>query len=170
MKIKIDNSIFWILFISPFILLAIIKLLPTFDDWTYFTTPYYDFGNSFRNILLPTADYWRPLDGLFGYLLSLSPTLFPFLNHLTIYLGHIINCILVYKLCKLLEFDKISCNIASIFFFISPAMLGTVLGIDSLNQTYATLWGLLGTFLYVKKNTPIHKIAWIVCTIFAIFF
>ena len=37
-----------ILALSPFILWQIIGLLPTFDDWSYFTNPYHDFGEGDR--------------------------------------------------------------------------------------------------------------------------
>ncbi|MGN1375548.1 MAG: hypothetical protein ACI4V5_03225 [Prevotella sp.] len=167
--INLKNPIIWILLVSPLFLWGIILLLPTFDDWTYFTTPFYEFGNDFINRLLPRYSYWRPWDCLFGYILSLKPTLFPTLNHIAIYLGHIGCCICVYKIGKLLKFKNIACNISTLFFFISPAMLGTVLGIDSLNQTYSQFWGLLATWFYLRKRDSLHTILWLLSTIIATF-
>ena len=159
----------WIALCSPLFLWGIILLLPTFDDWTYFTTPYYEFGENFTDRLIPRYTYWRPWDGIFGYILSLKPSLFPTLNHIFVYIGHLGGTIFVYKICKLLLFNQVACNISTLFFFISPAMLGTVLGIDSLNQTYAEFWGLLATWFYLNKRNNIHITAWLVCTIISIF-
>ena len=69
-----------ILLLSPFILYAITLLLPTFDDWTYYTTPY--FGTLTLNNLLPERSWWRPFDVIFGWVLGRDYRLFPLLNHI----------------------------------------------------------------------------------------
>lgn len=167
--IDYKNPIVWILLSSPLFLWGILLLLPTFDDWTYFTTPYYDFGRDFTNRLLPRFSYWRPFDGLFGYILSLNPSLFPSLNHIAVYIAHIGCCICVYNIAKLLRFNNLACNISTLFFFISPAMLGTVLGIDSLNQAYSEFWGLLATWLYLIKRNYLHTVLWLIAALIATF-
>ena len=164
----IGRPLFWILIASPFLLWAICLLLPVHDDWTYFTTPYYDFGPYFKNRLLPWGGYWRPWDGLFGYVLSLCPTLFPTLNHVVVFTGHIANMLAVYFICRNLGFKQFACNIAAVFFFISPATLGTVLGIDSMNQTYSSLWGLLATLFYIKGQNVGNVTAWLICASIAV--
>ena len=83
------NPIFWIVLTAPLALLLLCQLQPTFDDWTYYTIPQME--PLTLHSLLPDGNYWRPFDVLFGYLLGLNYRLFPFLNHLFILLGHILN-------------------------------------------------------------------------------
>lgn len=155
-----------ILVLSPVLLYAITLLLPTFDDWTYTTTPQSD-GFTVA-ALLPSGSYWRPFDTIFGHILGLDYRMFPTLNHIAVYAGHVGNTYLVYKLFETLAFGRVSRNMATIFFFISPAMLGTVLGIDSLNQTYSQLWGLLGLWLYLRHDGKAGRTSWIVCAWLAV--
>lgn len=165
----IKNPILWILVASPLFLWAIILLLPTYDDWGYFTTPYYDFGGGFTSRLVPRSTYWRPWDCIFGYVLSLKPSLFPALNHIAVYLAHVGCCVFVYHIGKLLKFNLVARNISTLFFFISPAMLGTVLGIDSLNQAYSELWGLAATWLYLRRRDRMHTFLWLLAAVVATF-
>ena len=63
------NPFTYILLSLPFFLLLVCMLLPTFDDWTYMTTPY--FGDWFSaERVLPNQNYWRPFDALFGSVLG----------------------------------------------------------------------------------------------------
>ena len=156
-----------ILLASPFLLYAVTLLQPVHDDWSYFTTPYYDFGDDFTARLKPYFSYWRPFDGLFGYVLSLAPGLFPTLNHIAVYLAHLASTFIVYRLCRTFGFSAFARNVATIFFFISPAMLGTVLGIDSMNQAYAQAWGLLGTLFYLEMKGRARLPLWLGCTLVA---
>lgn len=156
-----------ILLLSPFILYAITLLLPTFDDWTYYTTPY--FGTLTLNNLLPERSWWRPFDVIFGWVLGRDYRLFPLLNHIFVYAGHLVSTFLIYKLSGTLSFGKTARNTATIFFFISPGMLGTVLSIDSLNQTYAQMWGLLGLWFYLHKGHRPKYALWILCTYMSTF-
>lgn len=163
------NPLFWILIISPFILYALTFLLPTFDDWTYFTTPYHNFGDIFVNRLLPNLSYWRPWDALFGYILSCFPSLFPLLNHIAVYTAHLGCCFIVWLIGKQLNFNDISRFLCTFFFFVSPAMLGTILGIDSLNQAWAQFWGLLSTYFYLSNGIRYKKQLWLLCVTIGIF-
>ena len=99
--------------------------------------------------------------------LSLDSNLFPALNHVFIYLSHLGCTFMVYKLSKILGFSRQASNIAAIFFFISPATLGTVLGIDSLNQTYSQLWCLAGTWAYLSLKGRKKTAIWLVCVTIA---
>ena len=146
------NPLTYIVIASPFLLYAVTLLLPTFDDWTYYTNPYHDFGDRFVNRLLPYKSYWRPWDALFGYVLSLAPALFPTLNHVVVYLAHLVSTFIIYRLAGLFGFKTLGRNIATIFFFASPAMLGTVLGVDSLNQACSQMWGLAATLAYIETK------------------
>lgn len=166
-KKLLRNPLTYILVASPLLLYALTLLQPVHDDWSYFTTPYYDFGDKFTTRLMPFFSYWRPFDGLFGYVLSLAPGLFPTLNHAAVYTAHLISTVIVYKLCGTFGFNTFARNVATIFFFISPAMLGTVLGIDSLNQAYSQTWGLLGTLAYLNLKGRTRVPAWLACTLVA---
>ena len=162
-QIKLNPLFTVILLLSPFIIYWLTLLLPTFDDWGYFTTPDYDFGDSFVGRLIPRFTYWRPWDGIIGYILSLHPTFFPALNHIVVYLAHLGGTYLIYKIAKELKFKSFACNVTALYFFISPAMLGTILGIDSINQAYSSFWGLLATFIYLQRHHTYNIIIWLLC-------
>lgn len=145
-----------ILALSPFILWQIIGLLPTFDDWSYFTNPYHDFGEGLSSLVIPRDSYWRPFDCIFGHVLSFDKSLFPALNHIMVFLGHLINTFLVWHIARRVGLASQAVNVSTIFFFLSPAVLGTVLGIDSLNQTYSHLWGMMAIAAYLSSRRGRH--------------
>lgn len=139
----------------PVFLWGLLLILPTFDDWTYLTTPY--FGDFFDNKgLLPLKSYWRPFDATIGYILGLNYKLFPSLNHILILLGHVGSTVLIYQLSK-------KNILAASFFYLSTAMLGTVMDIDSANQVYSQFWGLLALWFYQREK----KLLWIICFLIA---
>ena len=110
MKTKVvRNPIFWILLTAPLALLLLCQLQPTFDDWTYYTIPQPE--PLTLQSLLPDGNYWRPFDVLFGHLLGLNYRLFPFLNHLFILLGHILNTWLVYRILQWFRVSTLSRNL-----------------------------------------------------------
>ncbi len=134
---------------SPLILWGLCQLLPTFDDWSYYTAPYD--GSFFSSRWLPIASWWRPFDHVFGWIVGLNYRLFPTLNHVFVYVAHLLNTFLLWRIAGQLSFSQFGRNIAVLFFFLSPAMLGTVTGIDSLNQVYSHLWGLVAMSIYLKS-------------------
>lgn len=162
-RLKLNPLFAIILLLSPFIVYWLTLLLPTFDDWRYFTTPDYDFGEHFYEYLIPRYTFWRPWDGMIGYILSLKPSWFPTFNHIIVYLAHLGGAVITYKIAQELRFNSFACNIAAFYFFISPAMLGTVLGIDSANQAYSSFWGLLSTLVYLRAHKPVNIILWLIC-------
>ena len=168
-NIKVNPLFAIILILSPFIVYWLTLLLPTFDDWGYFTTPDYDYGNIFSDRLIPRFTYWRPWDGLIGYVLSLKPLWFPTFNHIIVYLAHLGGTIIIFLIAKELKFKSFACNMAALYFFISPAMLGTVLGIDSPNQAYSSFWGLLSVLLYLRLSKPYNIILWLTCALIGTF-
>lgn len=154
---------FLIILVSPLIIHALIKLQPTFDDWTYLTYPNDD--PDFWKFILPWGNYWRPFDAAFGYLVSIDLRLFPALNHIVIYIGHLLGAIMVYAISKQLDFTPLSSTVSAVFYFISPAMLGAVLDIDSINQIYSALFGLAALWFYLS-HTKHHTALWITfCTL-----
>ncbi len=132
----------------PFILWYVCDILPTFDDftsmqspwWTQIADPGYIMPDFFR----------RPFDFIYGSLVGSFPALFPTLNHVAIILGHTANTVLVFCLCRRLQLWTSATNMATLFFFFSPATLGATLACDGLNQTYAQLWGLLSLWSYIR--------------------
>lgn len=130
----------------PFILWGVCGIMPTFDDYTTLQSTWY-IQISDPGYFFPDA-VRRPWDFLFGCLLGYFPSLFPTLNHVCIILGHAASACLVYALCRKLSLGSLAANIATLFFFLSPATLGATLACDGLNQTYAQLWGLLALWTY----------------------
>ena len=133
---------------SPLILWALCQLLPTFDDWSYYTAPYN--GSFFSSRWLPIASWWRPFDHVFGWIVGLNYRLFPTLNHVFVYAAHLLNTYLLWRIAGQLSFSQFGRNIAVLFFYLSPATLGTVTGIDSMNQAYSHLWGLAAMTIYFR--------------------
>ena len=116
-----------ILFTSPIVLWLLCQLLPTFDDWTYYTAPY--MGSLFSSRWLPMDSWWRPFDHVFGWIVGLNYRLFPTLNHVFVYAAHLMNTLLVWHIARQLRFTPFGRTVAVGFFYLSPAMLGTVTGI-----------------------------------------
>ena len=164
-------SLFVIVVSLPFILWYVCGILPTFDDYTTLQSPWwvqiadpgYFFPDSVR----------RPFDALFGGIVGWMPALFPTLNHVVIILGHTANALLVFALCRRLQLGITATNIATLFFFFSPATLGATLACDGLNQTFAQLWGLLALWAYTSKNTNDSptcrgRYVWLFCVVMAV--
>lgn len=148
-----------ILFILFGVILSLLLLLnPTDDDWRYLTAPNLNFN---VRTLLPNGNFWRPFDAIFGYFLSLHPKWFPVLNHLWILIGHFISTFIIYLILLRIEVSKYSRNISICFYFVSPAILGTLLGIDSLNQVYASTWGLLSLYAFITIKCKYRYLFWI---------
>ena len=173
-------SLFVIFFCLPFILWAVCDILPTFDDYTSLQSPWwvqiadpgYFFPDSVR----------RPFDALLGAIVGWTPALFPTLNHILIILGHSLSACLVFTICQRLQLGTLASNIATLFFFFSPATLGATLACDGFNQTYAQLWGLIALWLYlqysifplVQRQLIFHfslftfPFSWLVCVVMAV--
>jgi len=151
-KEYITNHYAWtiILLLMPFILWGIILILPTFDDWTSLIAPSNDPLFTKERFLF-YGYHWRPFDSIFGWIVGRNPKiLFPTLNHICVFTGHLGCTFLIYKLTVLFKFNPLASNISILFFFFTPAMLATVLAVDGLNQTYANFWGLLAAIIYIK--------------------
>lgn len=144
-------------------LIGIFFLLPTDDDWGYLVAPKLE-GFNF-NSFLPNGSFWRPIDAFVGLINNSYPILFPFLNHLLIGSGFLFSIYYLYKILKLLGFEGIPLNVSISIFIVSPAVLGTVLGIDSINQMYSVCFGLIGIYQYLRKK----YLLWIIVSILAIF-
>lgn len=172
MQSKLRNPLFYIFITSPVVLWLLILLLPTFDDWTYITTPNGGLlGDDFATFLRPFWSYWRPFDALTGYFLKHHYSLFPAFNHVLVYLAHLGSTYCVYRIIDNIGASHFSRNIATIFFYLSPAVLGTVFGIDSINQAQSHFWGILALYVYLlNKDDRRKKHLYIILVIIATFF
>lgn len=148
-----------ILLTSPLLLWAACVCYPVVDDWTYLTVPNFD-GFMKADYLLPRGNQWRPFDAIFGYLLAFHPTLFPWMNHVVIVVGHVVNTLLVYSIGRELGFKSLARYISTLVFYLSPAMVATVLNTDSINQVYSQLWGLTGLLIYLRMQGRKKYVLW----------
>lgn len=151
----------------PFILWAILQILPTFDDWTTLSLPNYD--PDYLLYILPFGMTWRPGDAIWGYINAIDYQLYPALNHVMIFIAHICSTLIIYKLTKVLDFKNVARNIATTFFYLSPCVLGTILSCDALNQSYSHLWGILSVYLYLVLIGKKRYIYWLGCVTLATF-
>lgn len=148
----------FILITMPLMLYGKLLILPTFDDWCTLSSPNYD--PDFIKYIMPYGYIWRPFDAIMGYIVAIDHKLFPKLNHVVIFIGHISNVLLVYNICKILRIGKLAKNIATIYFYLSPCMLATVFSCDSLNQTYSQFWGLAAILAYLSLKGKTKYITW----------
>ena len=151
--------------ILPFVILGVCEILPTFDDYVTLQSP--QFTSPLSKKLLPYDSFWRPWDYLFGCLLGWNIVLFPTLNHVVIILGHTANAVLVFAICRKLNICIIATNVATTFFFFSPASLGATLACDGLNQTYAQFWGLIALWCYLVYLDNYRLFIWLPFTFIA---
>lgn len=165
-KIKLQQflgnhwSIVIIIFLAPLLLYAVLHILPTHDDWASTTRP--DFNPFFiKEHFLFYGYHWRPFDTWIGYFAGRNPqVLWPTFNHILVVLGHVLCSLAIYRLLTLLKFSKTARNIATLFFFISPATMATVTAVDSQNQVFALTCDIIAFMLYVKLKKGKY-IVWI---------
>lgn len=150
---------------SPFMLVAISLILPTFDDWNTLSSPNYD--NNCIKYLLPYGTTWRPGDALFGYINAVNCRLFPLINHIFIFLAHLASTFLVYKITGIAGMKPVARNIAMVFFYISPCVCGTIFSCDALNQSFSHLWGMAAVYTYLIYIGKKRIILWILFVMLA---
>lgn len=162
---RIHPFLLFIIISIPLFLWAKLQILPTFDDWCTLSSPNTD--TDYLQYFTRYGNVWRPFDALMGYIVGLNYRLFPTLNHIVIFIGHIACTYLVYSLTSTVNFNRLSKAIATTFFYISPCVLGTVLACDSLNQVYSQFWGLLAIWFYLHFQNKWKYILWIICVFMA---
>lgn len=160
-------SIWLVVMLTPLFIWATIPILPTFDDWTSLISPSFEPLFSKERFLF-YGYHWRPFDSVFGWIVGRNPHfLFPMLNHIFVVLGHAVCTLIVYRLTTILRLNILARNIATIFFFITPAMLATTLAVDGLNQTYANLWGMTALTIYLEIKGAKKYVLWIMAVVIA---
>ena len=140
-----------ILILTPILLYAVLPILPTHDDWAGTTKP--DFNPFFiKERFLFYGYHWRPFDTFIGWIVGLNPQkLYPAFNHYVVVIGHAICAYFIYILLTTLSFSRQAKNITTLYFFIAPATMATATAIDSMNQVYALVFGILSFLTYVKQ-------------------
>lgn len=155
------NPIFVIIGCSiPFVLWGILLILPTFDDWTTLSSPNYD--PDFMKYVLPFGMTWRPGDAIMGYVNAIDYRFFPALNHILILSAHVGSTIVIYWLSRMFGFKPGAQAFATLFFYWSPCILGTVLSCDALNQSFSHLWGIMAVWWYLAKSGKQRYVGWVV--------
>lgn len=162
---RLHPLIFFIIITIPFVLWAKVQILPTFDDWSTLSSPNTD--SDFLPYFMRYGNVWRPFDALMGYIVGFNPRLFPVLNHIVIFLGHLLGTFMVFLLCAKAYFNRHAQAIATTFFYLSPCVLGTVLACDSLNQVYSQLWGLVAIWCYLHYSGTRKYVLWALCVFLA---
>ena len=165
-KIKLNFSVVVICMCMPLLLWAVNGILPTHDDWATLTRPTFE-PLFIKERWLFYGYHWRPFDSFFGYILGLNPSLiYPTLNHCCVVIGHVLNSCLVYYILKSMKFHHVAINIATLYFFISPATMATVSAVDSMNQIYSLFWGMVAFIVYIK-TTKAKYVIWIITLVIA---
>lgn len=166
-KLRSIHPLLWIIIVSaPFILWGKTLILPTFDDWATLSSPNYD--PAFLQYFLPYGSSWRPFDSLVGYVYSwIGCQWFPLLSHLLIFIAHLVSTFMVYRLCGSLRFSRLAQAIATVFFYLSPCTLATIMACDSLNQAYSQMWGLIAIWAYLNHRGRWRHVLWLGCVLLA---
>ena len=142
---------YWLLFLllltAPLALYIVAQILPIGDDFSYFTAPY---PKSLHDRLFPFGSWWRPFDALLGHYMEGHNRLFPLLNHIIIYSFHLVNTFIVFFLLRRLGRSLAATNTATLLFYVSPAMLGTVFDTDGMNQAGCLCFSMLGLMAYLQ--------------------
>lgn len=136
----------------PLLLWAVIPILPTHDDWAGTTKP--DFTPFFtKEHFFFYGYHWRPFDTWIGYIVGRNPqVLWPTFNHVLVVIGHLLCSLSIYQLLNVLKCTRTARNIATLYFFITPATMATVTAIDSQNQVYALTCGIISFLFYIKMK------------------
>lgn len=175
---------YWLLVLlvvtAPLALYMVVQIMPVGDDFSYFTAPY---SKSLHDRLFPFGSWWRPFDALLGHYMEGHNRLFPLLNHIIIYGFHLVNTFIVFFLLRRLGRSLTATNTATLLFYVSPAMLGTVFDTDGMNQVGCLCFCMLGLFAYLRfaESSETHALcpkrknylplaAWIVLTWLATLF
>ena len=145
-------SIVFIVMLTPILLYAVLPILPTHDDWAGTTKP--DFSPFFiKEHFFFYGYHWRPFDTWIGYIVGRNPqVLWPSFNHILVVLGHLLCSLALYRLLTVLKMKEVAKNIATFFFFITPAVMATITAIDSQNQVFSLTCDIIAFLFYVKQN------------------
>ena len=166
MKSLKSNVLFYIVITSPIFFYIVSLMGPVGDDLTYFTSSY---PGSLWKGMMPIYSWWRPFDALLGHIIYLYPSLFPLINHLIVCAFHLTSTVIFYLIIRRLDFKQLEQNIATLFFYLTPSILGAIFDTDAINQTGALFFDLLGFYVFAFSRKG-HVFGWLLLTFIAILF
>lgn len=146
------ERMFKILFYSlacVLIYIVVYPISPLSDDWNYLTAPNPDFKLA---DLLPTNQFWRPFDALFGGLVGLVPEMFPALNRAFVVLSHVLSGVLLDGISKQIGISPKWRMFSVCFFLFSSAAWAVTVSPDALNQAFSVFFGLLAIWFHFKRG------------------
>ena len=163
------NTWFYCLFflVAAIELASALLMQPIFDDLTYLTAPY---ERNVGETLLPYTSWWRPMDALIGWFLEYHRTWFPALNHVLVWLFHVLSAITIYALMLRFHIQRSAARVGVMFFLLAPSMLATLLDTDSINQAGALFFGLWGLNEYISQRRKGRIMRWLILTLIATLF
>lgn len=163
-----NKAILVFIVLSATALLPVVMLMqPVGDDLSYYTAP---FAKSLHDHLLPYNAWWRPFDALIGHLLECHKSWFPWFNHAAVWLFHVLSAATFYSFLRHTKLSSTVRLLATLLFMLHPAIMGTIFDTDSINQTGAMLFDLLGLLAYVSIRGKGRYAAWIALTLTATLF
>lgn len=160
LKNSIGNKTLLLVIIAcvAFMFCMLVQVMPCQDDLYYLTAPFADGG--IKN-LLPSATFWRPFDAIWGMMITNVHSYFPLLNHISVFIGYLLVAFMFVLLLRELKISSYAKHIGLSFLLVSPAVISTLLNIDSLNQAYVTFWGLVSLYFYLSEKKYKKYFLWI---------
>lgn len=137
----------------------LVQVMPCQDDLYYLTAPFSD--GSLTKKILPSVTYWRPFDAFWGVMITYLHSYFPLLNHISVFVGYLLIAFMFVLLLRELKIRGYAKLIGLSFLLVSPAVISTLLNIDSLNQVYVTFWGLVSLYFYLAEQNCKKYFLWI---------
>lgn len=163
-----NKVILALIVLSAVALLPVVMLMqPVGDDLSYYTAP---FAKSLHDHLLPYNAWWRPFDALIGHLLECHKSWFPWFNHAVVWLFHVLSAATFYSFLRHTKLSSTVRLLATLLLLLHPAIVGTIFDTDSINQTGAMLFDLLGLLAYVSIRGKGGCAVWIALTLTATLF
>lgn len=164
----VNRVLLALIVLSAVVLLPVaMAMQPVGDDLSYYTAP---FAKSLHEHLLPYNAWWRPFDALVGHLLEQHKLWFPWLNHAVVWLFHVLSAATFYAFLRRTSLNSTTRLLATLLLMVHPAIVGTVFDTDSINQTGALLFDLLGLLAYVSLRGFSKYAVWIALTLTATLF
>lgn len=146
------------------LLMVLAPIMPFHDDWWYLTAPNIDF--TWRD-LLPDGSFWRPFDSIFGGILGVFPSWFPWVNKVAIVLGHVLNIVMLNRvLCQLRKDDPMpdfQRILSLLIMAFSSATVASLVNTDTINQVCSITLGLCGTYFMLKRSKRLYPTSAAIC-------
>jgi hypothetical protein len=131
-------------------------IMPALDDWAA-SAPIAKFT---PDLLLPNGTLWRPFQHLFRVAAFWFP--YPAFAHAMNALGHLASIALVATLARQCGGSKVSICWAALTYSVAPAVGAAVWSVDSENQIWSNVCGLLSAVFLIGNSNFWRVVAWFV--------